>query len=795
MSNKYIFIYILLQLVSTCLIAQKETFHWYFGDKAGIDFSSGYPVSDTNGNVYALEGVSSISDYNGNLLFYTNGINVYNKNHIIMEGGDWLMGNQSSTQSSIIVKQPENDSIYYIFTLDAYNSYYLVPPHKGFRYNIVNINDNNGSGKVIYKNILLDSNISEQVAAIKHCNGIDIWIVVSIRNSNTYHAYLMTKNGLSTTPVVSESGVGISYNVWTAGYMKASPNGKKIVSAHNINLPASTNIEILDFNNQTGKLSNAIPIGCSYTSNLSAYGVEFSPNQKYLYVSYLAQVTNSNNYIIQYDISSNIDSIIGQSAYTVYWSNVPLFHPNSHTSAALQRGPDKKIYVAFAEYSHIGVINFPDSVGTACSFIQNGVYLKGRKSQYGLPTFSQQYFDIDNEITYTQRCLNLNFTPICDSADLDSVIWDFGDINSGINNTSNTYKPQHSFSDTGSYVIKTVFYHPCNNFDTVIKNINIHYPPESFIKDTVTDICKQIQFYSDCDYSTIDSLKWDFGDLSSGIENTSTSYNPAHNFNDTGTYHISLIIFGFCKTDTITKSIHINFPVLNFSLGNDSILCFNDTLFLGSNIISNVIASYNWQNGDSTSTFLVKQPGLYWLKINAGGCWFVDSIDIKYISPPYIQLPEDKVICEGQSITLSIPLETYSLIWDNGLTEHKRIINESGLYTVTAKNKCGVSTDDFLLITKNCDCDLYIPNAFTPSNDGLNDCYAAKHYCDFTYFRFSIFNRWGELIFETNNPTECWDGKYLGNNAKSDIYVWLIQYKGLEFNEIKTKKGTLTLIR
>ncbi len=795
MSKRHFTILLIQILLAFSLQAQKETWHWYFGDKAGIDFSSGFPIADTTGNIFALEGVSSISDPYGNLLFYTNGINVYNKNHVVMEGGDWLMGNQSSTQSSIIVKQPENDSIYYIFTLDAYNSYYLVPPHKGFRYNILNINENNDLGKVINKNILLDSNISEQVAAIKHCNGKDIWIVVSIRNSNTYHAYLMTKNGLSTTPVISESGVGISYNVWTAGYMKASSNGKKIVSAHNINLPASTNIELLDFDNQTGILSNAVPIGCSFTSNLSAYGVEFSPDQKYLYISYLAQVTNSNNYIIQYNISSNNDSIISQSAYSVYWSNVPLFHPNSHTSAALQRGPDNKIYVAFADYSYIGIINFPDSGGISCDFIQNGIYLKGRKCQYGLPTFSQQFFDINDEITYTQRCLNLNFTPICDSANLDSVLWDFGDISSGINNISNSYNPQHLFSDTGSYKIKAIFYHPCFKIDTIIENINIQYPPESSIKDSLTNLCKQIHFYSVCDYSTIDSLKWDFGDLSSGLENYSTSYNPIHNFNDTGTYHISLIIYGFCKTDTITKTIFIKFPISNFSLGNDTILCINDTLHLGSNIISDVSTSYLWQNGDTTSTCLVNQTGLYWLKVNAGGCWLIDSINIDFISPPYIQLPEDKQICEGQDITLSIPFGNYDLIWNDGLIENNRIINESGLYSVTAKNKCGISTADFHLNTKNCECNLYIPNAFTPSNDGLNDCFAAKYYCDFTFFRFSIFNRWGQLVFETNNPNQCWDGKYLGNYAKSDIYAWILQYKGTEFKEVQTKRGSLTLIR
>lgn len=429
--------FILSLIMVLNLQAQKETWHWYFGDRAGMDFSSGAPVADTNGIVYALEGVSSISDSYGNLLFYTNGINVYNHNHNVMDGGDWLMGDQSSTQSSIIVKQPGRDSIYYIFTLDAYNSYYLVPPHKGFRYNIVDINENNGLGKVLDKNILLAENTCEQVAAIKHCNGKDIWILIALRNSNTYKAYLMTDSGLSVTPIISDVGCGMATNVWTAGYMKASPNGRKIISAHNVNNLTLSNIELFDFDNASGILSNAIPIGDSLTSDLSAYSAEFSPNQKYLYVSYLAQVTNSNNYILQYDITSNDAMIINQSAFSIYWSNLPLFTPNSHTSAAIQRGPDNKIYVAFAGYSFVGVINYPDSGGTSSFFVKDGVFLNGRICQYGLPTFSQQYFVSQPDFNFTQRCLKLNFTPVCDSSLLDSITWNFGDLNAVANNITN----------------------------------------------------------------------------------------------------------------------------------------------------------------------------------------------------------------------------------------------------------------------------------------------------------------------------------------------------------------------
>src|SRR5437764_1215512 len=114
--KKILLIY--LFLICTASFAQKEANNWYFGRNAGVTFNGGAPVAVTNGQLNTLEGCASISDANGNLLFYTDGIKVWNKNHVVMTNGTGLRGDPSSTQSGIIVPKPGSSTIYYIFTVD-----------------------------------------------------------------------------------------------------------------------------------------------------------------------------------------------------------------------------------------------------------------------------------------------------------------------------------------------------------------------------------------------------------------------------------------------------------------------------------------------------------------------------------------------------------------------------------------------------------------------------------------------------------------------------------------------------
>lgn len=781
--------------------AQKETWHWYFGNKAGIDFSSGSPIADTNSKMFAGEGVSSISDSSGILLFYTNGMMVWNKSHLIMDNGLNLMGHQSSTQSSIVVKQPCNDSIYYIFTLDANENYNTNPPvHKGFRYSLVNINTNNGLGKVIQKNILITDNTCEQFTAIKHCNGKDMWLIVAIRNSNAYHAYLLTSNGITTNAVITTIGAGSVLDSWCAGYMKATPNGKTIAIAHSQNLSYGVNLEIFDFDNSNGILLNPISISCcSITSNVLSYGVEFSPNQKYLYISYFSEASNGPSFLYQYDISSSNPSTISQSTVMLYWNYDTVTQSNTHFASALQMGCDNKIYIAFAGHSYLGVINYPDSAGLACNLVKNGVYLNGKQCNWGLPTFFPGFFNKQPDYTFTQNCLKFNFTPVCDSASLDSIRWHFGDTAAGINNTSALYALLYKFSDTGSYVVKVYYYYPCNRIDSVIKTIDVQLPaynfPQSYIAYTITPLCKQLSFMPVCDSASLDSIHWNFGDPASGIANTANLYNPWYTFTDTGTYNITLILYAFCRTDTVHKTVHVELPVSNFTLGADTTLCNQDSLQLGASFQSVLPTSYQWQNADTTATLWVHQAGSYWVSLNAGGCYFTDTINIQYQQTPTVQLPNDTIICEDSRVYISIPQGNYNILWNDGSLLNNRSFNLAATYTVSLSNFCGTATDNFELQTKSCNCYLYIPNTFTPTGDGLNECFKAVYDCEFENYVLYIYNRWGQLLFETKNPTDCWDGKYNMQYVEPGVYIYLMEYNSIYNAGKEVRKGRITVVR
>ena len=211
----------------TSAFGQQHHINWFFGDNSAINFTSGSPQYKTASAMKQYEGVASISDESGKLSFYTNGVDVWNAQHQLMQNGTGLKGHQSSTQSAIIVPQPKNDSIYFIFTCD-----YQAYPN-GINYSVVNMKRQNGLGEVVQKNVFLLQPVAEKLTAVLHCNNRDVWVIGRAWNSTNYYTWLVTANGVVTTPVISSTTNFISGNVLgTLGYMKASPDGKKLAATH-----------------------------------------------------------------------------------------------------------------------------------------------------------------------------------------------------------------------------------------------------------------------------------------------------------------------------------------------------------------------------------------------------------------------------------------------------------------------------------------------------------------------------------------------------------------------------------
>jgi len=264
-----------LFLCSSALYAQNEANIWYFGQNAGLDFNSGSPIVLLDGALDTQEGCATISDASGNLLFYTDGSTVYNKNHTIMLNGTGLNGDSSSTHSAIIVPKPNNLNVYYIFTVD-----FQAGPN-GLQYSEVDMSLDGGLGGITSnKNILLETPTTEKLTAIKSSVSNEYWVVGHKWNSNEFITYKVSETGINTAPAISAVGtiIGGSNVFSTIGQIKISPDGTKLAMARE---EGFSEAQLFDFDAATGIVSNPITI-LDLPDNELVYGIEFLPNSKIL---------------------------------------------------------------------------------------------------------------------------------------------------------------------------------------------------------------------------------------------------------------------------------------------------------------------------------------------------------------------------------------------------------------------------------------------------------------------------------------------------------------------------------
>lgn len=414
-----ILITVFLVLSAHCLFSQQQAAIWYFYTGAGIDFRSGNPISLTDGQILGRfgfgEGSASICNDRGELLFYTDGVTVYNRLHAVMSNGSNLWGHHSTTQT-LIVPQPGNDSIFYIFTLSPeYNSVFAADS-VGCHYSIVNMNFNGGLGKVTQKNILLFKKTTEKVSAIHQRNGTGIWVVFHEWESSCFRSYLITETGIELTPVVScvgsfHFGGRLGRNSNAAGQMKISPDGKLLALV----MSGSNRVEIFFFDDNSGRVTGLFDSFTFPTANRigQLYGVEFSADGKFLYYTYGfwggpgcgVNIAEDPGEVWQYSIAKKQSKRVGTFVGSLN---------------AMQLGPDGRIYIARCndiarDSEHLAVINNPSREGPECNFASNGVYLGGRKVSFGLPGFVQSFFRFEEPVVEMPNAFSPNgdaFNPV-----------------------------------------------------------------------------------------------------------------------------------------------------------------------------------------------------------------------------------------------------------------------------------------------------------------------------------------------------------------------------------------------
>lgn len=375
----------------------KRTNHWYFGARAGLDFSNGSPVPDTLGQLGTLEGTAAISDTAGNLLAYfgfgtyTAQWCVFNRNHQPMLNGCGIgpAGVSTPRDCAVFVPKPDDDSTYYLFTVDGWENQF----QRGLRWHEIDMRQDNGLGAVVSNDNLLYAPVTEQLAATRHANGCDYWVVTHERSSDKFLAFKVTADGVDSVPVVSAVGqnYGITqqFHINNGGYrIIFSPNGDKaaiVIHWFFVNTGIPEQVQLTDFNRQNGVFFNAFDLPI----DTSLGGVFFSPDGMKLYIetSY-----SQPSRLYQFDLTSGINTVIQQSKITVLTIPIAI-------SADGQIGNDGKIYLT-SEWDYItstpnphflSVIEFPNISGTGCNIQYGAQPLGSGRATQKLPNFVSNF--------------------------------------------------------------------------------------------------------------------------------------------------------------------------------------------------------------------------------------------------------------------------------------------------------------------------------------------------------------------------------------------------------------------
>lgn len=236
------------------------------------------------------------------------------------------------------------------------------------------------------------------------------------------------------------------------------------------------------------------------------------------------------------------------------------------------------------------------------------------------------------------------------------------------------------------------------------------------------------------------------------------------------------------------------FPDFDVNIGTDTSLCIGESLFLQ---LDTSYTSILWQDGSNSNSFLVTSAGDYWVQVTEG-CTKIDSITIEYPSLLNIILPNDTILCYDTKAFFEIAEGDYTVVWDNYFFGNNYVLNDNSQLqlTIEIQNRCETIGKVISLEYQYCDCDVYVPNAFTPNGDELNNVFKTVSTCSYPLFDIKIFNRWGQVVFESSDLNEYWDGTFHGELCPDGEYNWLMKYKTQgENSEILFKKGHVNLLK
>ncbi|MFO7744450.1 MAG: T9SS type B sorting domain-containing protein [Psychroflexus sp.] len=843
------FVVFLVCITSLSVFGQGEANNWYFGDKAGITFNTNPPSAVTNGQLSTNEGCSSISDINGNLLMYTDGRTIWDRNHNIMPNADYfngtgLNGDPSSTSSGLIVPHPTDPNLYFVFTVDephhenanaypgqgpadrfgnsipAYTDTERGVPEEddgfnnGLNYSIVDISLNGGLGDVISGErnnelITYDENdteeikykASEKITAVRGSDCNSVWVISHFRNK--FYAFLIDQLGINETPAESEVEPLIEitdYRRAALGYLKASPQGDKLLIAHNttnFNAQAGNsdagegNVYAYDFDNLTGTVSNPVKL----IDDVNAYGVEFSQDGTKAY----ATVSDFTSKILQWDL---VASDPPNSVETI--TNINQFN------TALQLGPDGKIYHSIIGSSRLGVINNPNEIGNNVNYTQNqtqgAINLNGRSATFGLPPFIQSLFSQRIPIVKTSSDEVIEQVSLCDTYTYElsyedipgaTYTWSKDGVvlsSETAHNLNISVNPTASFPVQENYRLEV----DLNNGECPLIGVaQITFNESPAYSNDQLLACREPGENAVYDLNEIKAKLAQQGQINSNqinieiyrnLVDASAENNPipiTSNFINSDALSsivIKILTFGSCEDIKEFELIVEDLPDIN--LNNEVITyCLEEfpepiTLSALSFEDDPSLYEYSWSTGQNTSSITVNSQNVYYVDINIKGtsCF---SRKTFIVTESNIASFDHEVERQGHSSNLELIINSssigdyeYAIDYPTNFQDSNTFENlNPGIYKVFVRDKlgCGISEKTIGV--------LGIMKFFTPNGDGINDVWEISGLLESNSeeILLQIYNRYGKLLKTFTNNENGWDGTYNGRDLPSDDYWYRIR--------------------
>lgn len=284
------------------------------------------------------------------------------------------------------------------------------------------------------------------------------------------------------------------------------------------------------------------------------------------------------------------------------------------------------------------------------------------------------------------------------------------------------------------------------------------------------------------------SYSWSPNYAMSNSNSQTTVVSPAINTN----YIVTMKDANGCNaSDTFQVNVQ-SLPVLK--LPADTLLCDNATLLLMATQ-NNTGSKYTWQDASSTDTLLVNKPGTYIVKVETNGCFFSDTSKVRYLQTPTVYLGNDTLKCKEDIIHLNAFFAGATYLWQDNSQLSTYDVYKAGIYHCKVSNFCGSVSDSVIVKDQICECEPIIPNAFSPNADGINDEFKPYIKCISTFFQIQVFDRAGQVVFETNDTGKYWDGTFKNKKVPIGTYYYILKLRGVSDVDVKIRSGSILLLR